>query len=275
MSDALPGGSRPEPGKIASVGLSVLMHAVLIGLLIYGIRWQSSPREAVQVELIESLPPMPARSAAKPDPVPTALSPRPEPKPAPKPEPKPEPKPPPKPDIAVKEKPPEKPKPEPKPVQKPEPKPIAKPKPEPDPEPKPRPDPQRALMKEQLAREDQTLAQNRAALQVEQEMAALRAQQAAGARDKSIADYQAKVRGKIRGNMVLPPSIAGNPEAVFEVTQLPSGEVMSVRLKRSSGVTVLDEAIERAIRKSSPLPKPDRPELFQRSLELKYKPLDE
>jgi len=56
--------------------------------------------------------------------------------------------------------------------------------------------------------------------------------------------------------------------------QLPTGEVLSVRLRKSSGHKQLDEAIERAILKSSPLPKPDRAELFMRSFELKYRPLD-
>ncbi|MSQ74007.1 MAG: TonB C-terminal domain-containing protein, partial [Betaproteobacteria bacterium] len=40
------------------------------------------------------------------------------------------------------------------------------------------------------------------------------------------------------------------------------------------GVGALDDAIERAILKSSPLPKPDRPELFTRNFELRYRPLD-
>jgi colicin import membrane protein len=75
--------------------------------------------------------------------------------------------------------------------------------------------------------------------------------------------------------MVQPPSIQGNPEAVFIVDQLPSGEVLKVDLKRSSGNPGLDQAIERAIRKSSPLPKPDDPAFFQRSLEIKYKPFEE
>jgi colicin import membrane protein len=76
--------------------------------------------------------------------------------------------------------------------------------------------------------------------------------------------------------MVLPPDLRGNPEAVFELIQLPTGEVRtgSVKLRRSSGQPALDEAIERAILKSSPLPKPDKPELFDRSLEIRYRPLD-
>ena len=105
--------------------------------------------------------------------------------------------------------------------------------------------------------------------------AAAEAEQRAAAGKRGMADYAAKIRGKVRGNIVLPPSIQGNPEAVFEVSQLPSGEVLDVRLKRSSGNPALDSAIERAIRKSSPLPKPDDPALFQRTLEIRYRPFEE
>ncbi len=66
----------------------------------------------------------------------------------------------------------------------------------------------------------------------------------------------------------------GNPEAVFNVTQLPSGDIVTVRLKQSSGNPALDAAIERAILKSSPLPKPGQADLFERSLELRFRPLD-
>ena len=56
--------------------------------------------------------------------------------------------------------------------------------------------------------------------------------------------------------------------------QLPTGEVMSAKLRKSSGHKAYDAAVERAILKSSPLPKPDRPEQFQRALEIKFRPLD-
>ena len=87
--------------------------------------------------------------------------------------------------------------------------------------------------------------------------------------------YIGKIRDKIRGNTVLPPGIQGNPEAVFKVTQLPSGEIIGIKLSKSSGNKALDEAIERAIKKSDPLPLPDQPNLFERVLELKYKPFNE
>ena len=49
--------------------------------------------------------------------------------------------------------------------------------------------------------------------------------------------------------------VPGNPKAVFKVEQLPTGEILSVRLTKSSGVPQFDEAVERGINKSSPLPK--------------------
>ena len=106
-------------------------------------------------------------------------------------------------------------------------------------------------------------------------MAAAEAEQRAAAGKKGLQDYAAKIRAKVKGNISLPPSIQGNPEAIFEVNQLPTGEVLEVKLKRSSGNASLDAAIERAILKSSPLPKPDDPALFQRTLEIKYKPFEE
>jgi TolA protein len=84
----------------------------------------------------------------------------------------------------------------------------------------------------------------------------LQAEQAAAERKRGLAEYIDKVRGKIRGNITLPPGIQGNPQAEFEVTQLPTGEVLDVKVRRSSGNPALDAAVERAIRKSSPLPKP-------------------
>jgi colicin import membrane protein len=56
---------------------------------------------------------------------------------------------------------------------------------------------------------------------------------------------------------------------------LPTGEVLTVRKRKSSGVAAYDDAVERAITKSSPLPQPDDRSLFQRQLELKFRPQDQ
>ena len=97
---------------------------------------------------------------------------------------------------------------------------------------------------------------------------------AARARAKAEGDYAGKIRAKVRGNITGAVEVVGNPEAVFEVVQLPTGEVLTVTLKKSSGNRAYDEAVERAINKSSPLPKPDQAEIFQRQLSLKFRPLE-
>ena len=99
-------------------------------------------------------------------------------------------------------------------------------------------------------------------------------EQKAAGRASGLASYVGKIRTKVKGNITLPIGIQGNPEAVFEINQLPTGEILSVKLMHSSGNAQLDASIERAILKSSPLPKPDDPSLFQRVLEIRYKPFD-
>ena len=59
------------------------------------------------------------------------------------------------------------------------------------------------------------------------------------------------------------------------VATLPTGEVLSFRQRKSSGHKGYDEAIERAILKSSPLPKPEPANLFERQLELRFRPQDQ
>jgi colicin import membrane protein len=108
------------------------------------------------------------------------------------------------------------------------------------------------------------------------EISGIRAREAAAARARGLAAYQAKIRNKIKGNIVLPPGISGNPKAVFKVTQLPTGDIVGdVRISQSSGNRALDEAIVRAILKSSPLPLPDERSLFERDLNIPYQPYDE
>jgi colicin import membrane protein len=231
---------RPEePGKKYALAFTILVHAGLIAALFFGVQWKRSAPDVVEVELWSSRP-MPA----------TQVEPAP---PPPQPEPEPEP-----------------PKPVPKPVLKPE------PLPEPPKKPEPKPEPKIPDFSKELSRETSNLKPRpNASTQQLANAAAAESEQRASSNKRGLADYASKIRGKVRGNIVLPPVIQGNPEAIFELSQLPTGEVLSVKLKRSSGNPGLDAAIERAILKSSPLPKPDDPALFQRTLEIKYKPFEE
>jgi len=243
-AEALAFPLRREPALLPSFLLAAIMHAVLIGVMVVGVRFQSRAPATVEVELWEAPPPQP----------PAEVKPEPPPPPPPKVEPE---KPVAKPDIVVQK------------------------KPEPKPKPKAKPEPKRdrdfeKRMREQLAMEQKSVAQQDEQRR-ERELKALIAKREADARARGLAAWQDKIRGKIRGNIVLPRGIAGNPEAVFDVALLPTGEVLpgSVKQRRSSGNAAYDEAVYRAILKSSPLPKPDNPALFERQLELRFRPLDQ
>lgn len=230
---------RIDPGRITSFVLAAAMHIALFAVLVFGVSWQNRPPEAVQVELWNE--PAPAPVETKPAPVPEPVVVKPEPVI-------------PKPEIALKA--PEKSKPVPKPVPKPEP-------------PKPRVDDTQKRMGEELAREQASFAVDRERQQLKDELA----RDATTSQKRDHEAYAGRIKAKIRGNIVL-PDLKGNPEAIFDVVQLPTGEVLSVKLRKSSGHAGYDEAVERAVLKASPLPRPDRPELFQRALELKFRPLD-
>jgi colicin import membrane protein len=137
-----------------------------------------------------------------------------------------------------------------------------------------------AQMRTQAERESQMRAQaereSRMRAQAEQETRA-RAEQAAAssARNNAQLRWIDQIRSRIRGYINLPPDIPGNPEAIFDVVQLPTGEIIDVKLRKSSGVRAYDDAVQRAILKASPLPKPVPADLFQRSLELHFRPLDQ
>lgn len=47
----------------------------------------------------------------------------------------------------------------------------------------------------------------------------------------------------------------GNPTVALHVRQLPTGEILSVKMTKSSGNPVFDEAVKRGIENASPLPK--------------------
>ena len=239
---------REQPGYSSSFALSFAMHAVLLTVLFLGVRWQSHPPQAVTVELWEP-PPQPV-AVPKPAPVPPKVEPAPPPKPEPKVE---------KPEIVEKAAPKPKPKPEPK----------VEPKPKPPP-PKPKADDRefKRQLQEQLAREQ--------AIVQEREIKDLLAREQAATNSRALATWTDKIRAKIRGRIPIQAAqdVPGNPEAIFDVSLLPTGEVLQVKMRKSSGHKAYDEAVERAILGSSPLPKPEPASLFQRQLELRFRPQD-
>ncbi|MFN0304905.1 MAG: energy transducer TonB [Burkholderiales bacterium] len=266
--------------------MAVVVHVVLFVFLFFTVRWQTKPPSPIMAELWTQAPSVPAQPppppTPKPEPLPTP--PKPEPKPAPPPPPVEKPAPP-KPDIAVEQEKQKKQKEEREKLERE--KKLDQDRKERDRKEKDRKDFERAereRMDKELTREldrDQEktvkdqLARESEAARREKEMRDLLAKQAVSAGDnRARVTWIDKIRAKIRGNVLVPDGINGNPEALFDVVQLPTGEVVSVRLRKSSGVKAYDESVERAILKSSPLPRPDNPELFERELRLTFRPLE-
>jgi colicin import membrane protein len=258
---------------------ALAMHALFILLIVFGVSWQKKPQPPVQAELWSNLPPIPQPKVAEPPP--------PEPAPPPRvaePPPRvplvPVPVPVLKPDIALKKVEKEKPKVEPKVEHK------VEPKIEPKPAPKKREDDKAA----RLQKEAEETARREAREQDAQlELAEKEAKAAAAkvAADKAAAERTARaaaageaqkyvngIRSKVWARVALPADLQGNPEAVFEVSLFPGGELANVTMRRSSGNAAYDAAIERAIRQAQPFVVPSG-ELFQshfRSVIMAFRP---
>ncbi len=248
-----------EPYKLPAGVLALLVHLLFFGFLYFGFAWQTKPQaqSAMSVELWQNLPTTKPVSAPPPPP-PT----RPVVKPVETPpEPVQEKV---KPDIALPEK---KPKPE---VVKPKP----KPKPLPEPKPKAKPKPEQKPVKKLSAKEEAQLWANvqPGRSSPSKTNNAQTVQDAVSG--KVVDEYTAKIASKIRSNIVMPPNVAPDAKAEFTVTLLPGGSVMNARLTKSSGNAAYDNAVERAILKSDPLPLPSDASVFShfRELKLSFRP---
>lgn len=259
---------RENPDSFKAGVFSVLVHILLLGALLISFNWKTThPVSIAQVELWDSV----AVEAHNPAPAPEAL---PEPAPVekviPKPEPvvEPEEKPEPKVEIAIEKKPVKK-----EPVKKEPPKPAAKTN-----------DALAQLQEEarQEALKNKSVTKsntNDALKRLQQE--SLNEDKAAGEQKASAAsagvvdEFKAKIQAKIRSNVNKALCGNGNPELKFEIGLIPTGELSGApRLVKSSGNAACDDAVERAIRVSEPLPLPQDASLFSqfRNLKLTFKP---
>lgn len=268
----------PEPRRWSAIVLAVAMHALLLAFLVIGISWQNNKPAAVEAEVWD----MKVQAAAPPPPPPQA-EPEPQPEPPPPPPPKvvePPAPPAPAPDIKLqqekkhkeelrKQAEEKKAREEEKKRELAEQKEAEKKAAE---EQKAR-DEQKAKELAEKAKADKLKAEKAKAERQAQLKAQMRQQDlqrmmtqagagTSGSAAKSTAPrmdsgYDAALRAKIKSNTTYPGSTdePGNPKATFRVEQLPTGEILSVTKIKSSGVPSFDDAVERGIHKSSPLPK--------------------
>jgi colicin import membrane protein len=239
-----PGVLVPERRWLPASLLALCVHAAFITLLVVGVQWQNHPAAPVQAELWQALPPLPAPAPA--------VAPAPEVKPV-EPPPVAEAPTPVKPAIVVEKavrtaKPAETP-----PVDKDK---LAR--------------EEAALkkldrqMRAQAAREqaeqqarDQAEEQRLARLQREAE--ASQRSQAQAAQARVLQGAADRIQAKIQGNTIVPLSVPAGITIVVKFVALPDGSVLdgSIRILSSSGNQTYDDAVQRAIIASQPLPMPD------------------
>lgn len=141
------------------------------------------------------------------------------------------------------------------------------------------------LAKEKKLKEQKLKQQNEALKKLAEEM--LAADNAAGSQQVLsakaaanagvVGEYTNKIRQKIRSNVNKSLCGSGNPELKFDLSLQPTGMLNGhPKLTKSSGNTACDEAVERAIMASAPLPLPSDTALFSqfRNLNLIFRPND-
>jgi colicin import membrane protein len=105
---------------------------------------------------------------------------------------------------------------------------------------------------------------------------AAKAAKAQAAVNAGIVDqYIAKIQNKVRGHVNRSLCGDGDPILTFKVSLLPTGDLIGApKLVKSSGITVCDEAVERAIQASQPFPLPEDRSLISkfRNLKLTFEP---
>ncbi|MGA8864411.1 MAG: TonB C-terminal domain-containing protein [Gallionella sp.] len=258
---------RYESHRAPAGILALLVHGIFFSLLYFGLNWNSQAYfpATMSVQLWSSLPDQvvappaePKIEAVVPPPQPEKIN---------------------RPDIVI----PEKKKPVPVEAAKPG---IEEKKPVPKIEiaDKPKPEKTKSAAEKLQARRlaDKQAALEKAAQAKQAEQAALeKAEQArqaeqAAATGQLVDEYQARIRAKIRRNIVMPPDVANDARAEFLVTLLPGGTVLNAQQIKSSGNVAYDNAVERAILKSDPLPLPPDVTLFNRfrELDLVFKPAE-
>jgi colicin import membrane protein len=89
-----------------------------------------------------------------------------------------------------------------------------------------------------------------------------------------LAEYIAQIQARIQRAWIRPPSAREGLRCIVNVTQVPGGEVVDVKIGECNGDDVVRQSIEAAVYRASPLPEPSDPTLFERNLRLEFKPGD-
>lgn len=91
-------------------------------------------------------------------------------------------------------------------------------------------------------------------------------------RSGKLAQYQLLIKNRVTRNWVRPASAVAGIECEVLVTQIPGGDVVNVRVGSCNGDASVVRSIIAAVEKSSPLPPPPDPSLFERNIRFTFRP---
>lgn len=86
--------------------------------------------------------------------------------------------------------------------------------------------------------------------------------------------YVAMIQARIQRNWIRPASARPGLRCTVRVTQIPGGEVVGATLGACNGDEAVRQSIVSAVLRSSPLPAPPDPSLFERNLVIEFVPED-
>lgn len=100
-------------------------------------------------------------------------------------------------------------------------------------------------------------------------------QQQAQRRLQQSAEWAAAIQSKVERAWIRPPTTQAGLDCLVRVTQVPGGAVVGVEVRACNADAVVRQSIEAAAFRASPLPPPPDPTLFERIVELRFKPRDQ
>ena len=123
------------------------------------------------------------------------------------------------------------------------------------------------LRQEELERQRQAAEAARLQAEREAEEEAWRREEAA-----ALDEYIRLIENRIQQNWIPPASAQAGIQCTVHVTQIPSGDVVDVRVGQCNGDEAVVRSIEAAVLRSSPLPRPRISSLFDGNLEVIFRP---
>ena len=123
---------------------------------------------------------------------------------------------------------------------------------------------------EDIQRQREENERLRLELEAEQRKAELDAEERRfTARNSAAMDaYVRAIAQRINRYWNMPASAGPETQCTVLVTQLPGGDIVGVNIRSCNGDDAVKRSVEAAIRRSSPLPEPSDPDLFDRNLTL-------